>query len=181
MCLCLLHFFVHNNLSPARTCRSYSWCCASQCEGKLKIFVGVHKLLLPPETSPKACSDYYPWWFLKKPSNKTSRYTPAMDFCFLSSDFALCISKDTLRSIRFQLCFITSMQIHKCRKEDVTQMVNSIVEFKTLCSEDLTHLLTRLGPVDPPCHTDTHRTKFGLKFRYNYAYYRCKVPPPLKD
>jgi hypothetical protein len=150
-------FSVDNNLSTARTCRPYSWCCASQCQGRLKFFEGVHKLLLPPENSPKACSDYYPWWFLKRPSNKTSRYTPTMDFIFFLVRFCFVYIKDTLRSIRFQLCFITSMQIHKCRRR-MLQIVNSIVEFKILCSEDGTHCSQDLAswPSMPHRHSPYH-------------------------
>jgi hypothetical protein len=148
-------------------------------QGKLKFFEGVHKLLLPPETSPKACSNYYPW-FLKRPSNKTSKYTNN-GFYFFLVRFCYVYIKDTWRSIRFQLCFITSnANPQDLQKEDVTdgELHCWIQDFVIRGLNPFAH---KTWPTDPPCHTDTYHTIFGLKFKYNYAYYRCKVPPALKD
>ncbi len=180
MCLCLLHFSLHNNLSTARTCRSYSWCCGSQChQGKLKFFEGVHKLLLPPETSPKACSDYYPW-FLKRPSNKTSRYIHQQWILFFSLQILRCVYQGHITEHQVPAMFHNLNANPQVQKEDVTD-AELYCWIRDFVLRGLNPLLTRLWPVEPPCHTDTYHTIFGLKFRYNYAYYRCKVPPTLKD
>lgn len=158
LCVCVYSIFLFTTICPQQELVGLIVdVVPPSAQGKLKIFEGVHKLSLPPETSPKACSDYYPW-FLKRPSNKTSRYIHQQWIFFFLLRFCFVYIKDTLRSIRFQLCFITSMQIHKTCRRRMLQMVNSIVEFKTLCSEDLTHCSQDLAssPSMPHRHSPYH-------------------------